>query len=207
MRPSRPASSPSPAATTSSPGRTGKAPASTRSSPRPSRPIATSSDDGGRLHGGRPGPARRAAHGAQPVDGPARAVHQCRQIRRARAPPTGRFTSPGRRSRPLRARASSCAGRSAAARRSSPPSRKGFGSRLIQEGLARELNGEVRLIYEPDRASSARRRASFLSRSGARFHKAHRSLVDSGLSLLANATRFSVNSAQVTKVTIQRGRN
>ncbi len=30
-----------------------------------------------------------------------------------------------------------------------PPSRKGFGSRLIQEGLARELNGEVRLIYEP----------------------------------------------------------
>jgi two-component sensor histidine kinase len=31
----------------------------------------------------------------------------------------------------------------------SPPSRKGFGSRLIQEGLARELNGEVRLIYQP----------------------------------------------------------
>jgi two-component sensor histidine kinase len=30
-----------------------------------------------------------------------------------------------------------------------PPSRKGFGSRLIQEGLARELNGVVRLIYEP----------------------------------------------------------
>jgi len=29
------------------------------------------------------------------------------------------------------------------------PARKGFGSRLIQEGLARELNGEVRLIYEP----------------------------------------------------------
>jgi PAS domain S-box-containing protein len=29
------------------------------------------------------------------------------------------------------------------------PTRKGFGSRLIQEGLARELNGEVRLIYEP----------------------------------------------------------
>nr|WP_246717649.1 HWE histidine kinase domain-containing protein [Microvirga flocculans] len=31
----------------------------------------------------------------------------------------------------------------------SAPSRKGFGSRLIQEGLARELNGEVRLIYDP----------------------------------------------------------
>ncbi len=31
----------------------------------------------------------------------------------------------------------------------SPPSRKGFGSRLIQEGLARELNGVVSLIYEP----------------------------------------------------------
>ncbi len=30
-----------------------------------------------------------------------------------------------------------------------PPSRKGFGSRLIEEGLARELNGVVRLIYEP----------------------------------------------------------
>ncbi|WP_210330949.1 sensor histidine kinase [Microvirga terrestris] len=32
----------------------------------------------------------------------------------------------------------------------SPPSRKGFGSRLIQDGLARELNGEVRLIYRPE---------------------------------------------------------
>jgi len=30
------------------------------------------------------------------------------------------------------------------------PSRKGFGSRLIQEGLARELGGDVRLIYEPE---------------------------------------------------------
>jgi PAS domain S-box-containing protein len=30
------------------------------------------------------------------------------------------------------------------------PSRQGFGSRLIQEGLARELNGDVRLIYEPE---------------------------------------------------------
>jgi len=30
-----------------------------------------------------------------------------------------------------------------------PPARKGFGSRLIQDGLARELNGDVRLIYEP----------------------------------------------------------
>lgn len=29
------------------------------------------------------------------------------------------------------------------------PTRKGFGSRLIQQGLARELNGEVHLIYEP----------------------------------------------------------
>jgi two-component sensor histidine kinase len=29
------------------------------------------------------------------------------------------------------------------------PSRKGFGSRLIQEGLARELDGEARLIYRP----------------------------------------------------------
>ncbi|MBJ6126212.1 sensor histidine kinase [Microvirga splendida] len=32
----------------------------------------------------------------------------------------------------------------------SPPSRKGFGSRLIQDGLARELNGEVRLVYQPE---------------------------------------------------------
>ena len=30
-----------------------------------------------------------------------------------------------------------------------PPSRKGFGSRLIEGGLARELNGTVRLDYEP----------------------------------------------------------
>ncbi|WP_052003577.1 HWE histidine kinase domain-containing protein [Microvirga sp. BSC39] len=32
----------------------------------------------------------------------------------------------------------------------SPPSRKGFGSRLIQDGLAREPNGEVRLVYRPE---------------------------------------------------------
>jgi len=31
-----------------------------------------------------------------------------------------------------------------------PPSRKGFGSRLIEHGLARELDGEVRLDYEPE---------------------------------------------------------
>jgi len=31
-----------------------------------------------------------------------------------------------------------------------PPSRKGFGSRLIQDGLARELNGTVALNYEPE---------------------------------------------------------
>jgi PAS domain S-box-containing protein len=31
-----------------------------------------------------------------------------------------------------------------------PPSRQGFGSRLIQDGLARELNGDVRLIYDPE---------------------------------------------------------
>lgn len=30
-----------------------------------------------------------------------------------------------------------------------PPGRKGFGSRLIEHGLAQELNGEVRLDYEP----------------------------------------------------------
>jgi two-component sensor histidine kinase len=30
-----------------------------------------------------------------------------------------------------------------------PPSRRGFGSRLIERGLARELNGEVRLDYDP----------------------------------------------------------
>ena len=29
------------------------------------------------------------------------------------------------------------------------PNRKGFGSRLIQGGLAQELNGEVRLDYDP----------------------------------------------------------
>jgi PAS domain S-box-containing protein len=31
----------------------------------------------------------------------------------------------------------------------SPPGRKGFGSRLIERGLAQELNGEVRLVYDP----------------------------------------------------------
>jgi two-component sensor histidine kinase len=30
-----------------------------------------------------------------------------------------------------------------------PPSHKGFGSRLIERGLAQELNGEVHLGYEP----------------------------------------------------------
>jgi two-component sensor histidine kinase len=30
-----------------------------------------------------------------------------------------------------------------------PPGRKGFGSRLIEIGLAQELDGEVRLDYEP----------------------------------------------------------
>jgi two-component sensor histidine kinase len=28
------------------------------------------------------------------------------------------------------------------------PSRRGFGSRLIERGLAKELNGDVRLDYE-----------------------------------------------------------
>lgn len=31
-----------------------------------------------------------------------------------------------------------------------PPMRRGFGSRLIQEGLARELNGQVRMEYLPE---------------------------------------------------------
>jgi two-component system, chemotaxis family, CheB/CheR fusion protein len=31
----------------------------------------------------------------------------------------------------------------------SRPSRKGFGSRLIEQGLAQELDGEVRLDYAP----------------------------------------------------------
>jgi len=31
-----------------------------------------------------------------------------------------------------------------------PPMRRGFGSRLIQEGLARELNGEVTMEYRPE---------------------------------------------------------
>lgn len=31
----------------------------------------------------------------------------------------------------------------------SSPSRKGFGSRLIQDGLARELNGSAQIVYEP----------------------------------------------------------
>jgi two-component sensor histidine kinase len=30
-----------------------------------------------------------------------------------------------------------------------PPGRKGFGSRLIEGGLAQDLGGEVRLDYEP----------------------------------------------------------
>ena len=32
----------------------------------------------------------------------------------------------------------------------SPPTRKGFGSRLIEGGLARELDGWVTLAYEPE---------------------------------------------------------
>ncbi len=31
----------------------------------------------------------------------------------------------------------------------SPPARKGFGSRLIQDGVARELNGVAQMVYEP----------------------------------------------------------
>lgn len=31
----------------------------------------------------------------------------------------------------------------------SPPARKGFGSRLIQDGVARELNGAAQVVYEP----------------------------------------------------------
>jgi two-component sensor histidine kinase len=31
-----------------------------------------------------------------------------------------------------------------------PPGRKGFGSRLIEGGLAHELDGEVHLNYEPE---------------------------------------------------------
>ena len=34
-----------------------------------------------------------------------------------------------------------------------PPTRKGFGSRLIERGLAQELNGEVRLEYDPSGVS------------------------------------------------------
>jgi two-component sensor histidine kinase len=30
-----------------------------------------------------------------------------------------------------------------------PPGRKGFGSRVIESGLAQGLDGEVRLVYEP----------------------------------------------------------
>lgn len=30
-----------------------------------------------------------------------------------------------------------------------PPTRKGFGSRLIERGLASELGGEVRIVYDP----------------------------------------------------------
>ena len=31
----------------------------------------------------------------------------------------------------------------------SPPTRRGFGSRLIEQGLAHELNGQVRLVFDP----------------------------------------------------------
>jgi len=30
-----------------------------------------------------------------------------------------------------------------------PPSRRGFGTRLIERGVARELSGEVNLDYDP----------------------------------------------------------
>jgi two-component sensor histidine kinase len=42
-----------------------------------------------------------------------------------------------------------CGGRKAEGRRVTPPGRKGFGSRLIEGGLAQDLGGEVRLEYEP----------------------------------------------------------
>lgn len=32
----------------------------------------------------------------------------------------------------------------------SPPTRRGFGSRLIETGLSRELGGSVRILFEPD---------------------------------------------------------
>ena len=31
-----------------------------------------------------------------------------------------------------------------------PPARRGFGTRLVEQGLARELDGEVELHYEPE---------------------------------------------------------
>ncbi|MBW3617635.1 MAG: hypothetical protein KY446_07755 [Proteobacteria bacterium] len=31
-----------------------------------------------------------------------------------------------------------------------PPARRGFGSKLVERGLANELRGEVRLCFEPE---------------------------------------------------------
>ena len=42
-----------------------------------------------------------------------------------------------------------CAGRSADGPPVSPPTRRGFGSRLIERSLATDVGGEVRLIYHP----------------------------------------------------------
>jgi PAS domain S-box-containing protein len=84
----------------------------------------------------------------------------------------------------------------------SPPSRKGFGSRLIQDCLARtQRRGSPGL--PPRRGGLHDRRAAFLGRPAC-FQEPHRSLVDSGPRVLAEGTRFSVNRAQVTKSRPQR---
>jgi two-component sensor histidine kinase len=43
-----------------------------------------------------------------------------------------------------------CNGRRAAVRRSTPPRRSGFGTRLIERSLAAELEGSARLDYRPE---------------------------------------------------------
>jgi HWE histidine kinase len=58
-----------------------------------------------------------------------------------------RSTLLGRLSRPAWPDAAAMAGKRRAA--GTPPGRKGFGSRVIEGGLARELDGEVRLDHEP----------------------------------------------------------
>ena len=68
----------------------------------------------------------------------------------ARSQTAGRLILLVRRSRPRRAPGSRLRWQESGGPPVMPPGRKGFGSRLIECGLAQELDGEVHLNYEPE---------------------------------------------------------